>query len=225
MYSRVCRRVERQAVRLDHARARGWSVIAAEPGRAVAGEGRDDARAAVDPANTMIMPVGDIDVCGIVDRDAVGLVETGTSGRTAIPGIAGLAAAGAGRDHTGARVDAPNAMVERVGKIEIAVRVEPDVERAVQQGPRRRPAIAGIAFLAGSHRCRNDPGLLWHRLDTPALRMSILALQKGRSSRRKTAFLRCSFRAADRRGRIAHVCSPHLASPQLWPRSRRWWRR
>ncbi len=124
--------VERQAVRLDHARARGWSVIAAEPGRAVAGEGRDDARAAVDPANTMIMPVGDIDVSGIVDRDAVGLVEAGTRGRTAIPGIAGLAAAGAGRDHTGARVDAPNAMVEGVGKIEVAVRVEPDIERAVQ---------------------------------------------------------------------------------------------
>src|SRR5437763_37424 len=43
-------RVERQAVRLDHACARGWTVIAAEPGGAIAGQGRDDARAAVDPA-------------------------------------------------------------------------------------------------------------------------------------------------------------------------------
>ena len=80
----------------------------------------------------MIMPVGDIDVSGIVDRDAVGFVEAGARGRAAIPGIAGLAAAGAGRDYPRARVDAPYAVVEGVGKIEVAVRVEPDVERAVQ---------------------------------------------------------------------------------------------
>src|SRR6202035_1794596 len=141
------RGVERQAVRLDHPGTRGWSVIAAEPGRAAAGEGRDDARAAVDPPNTMIMRVRNIDVSGVVDRDAVGLVEAAAGGRTAIPGIAGLAAAGAGRDHARARIDAPNAVVERVGKIEVAEWVEPDVERAVQSRPRRRPAIAGIAFL------------------------------------------------------------------------------
>src|SRR4051794_9556968 len=110
-------RVERQPVWLDHARARGWPVITAEPGSAVAGEGRGDSRASVDPPNTMIMSVGDIDVSGIIDRYAVGLVEAGTPGGTAIPRIAGLAAAGAGRDHTGVRIDTPNTMVEGVGKI------------------------------------------------------------------------------------------------------------
>src|SRR5260370_4776893 len=106
-------------------------------------------------------------------------------------------------------------MVKGVGEIEIAARVERDAERAVKQGPPRRTAIAGIAFLAGSNRCRNDPGLLWHRLETPALPGSILAPQKGCSSRGKSTFLRCSFRVVDRRGRVGHVCSPHLASPQV----------
>src|ERR1700730_6599272 len=51
--------IERQAVRLDHARAGSRSTVAAEPRRAVAGEGVDDPRIAIDPANTMVMPVGD----------------------------------------------------------------------------------------------------------------------------------------------------------------------
>ena len=142
-------------------------MIAAEPGRAVAGEGRDNARAAVNPADAMVIPVGDIDASGTIDGDPVGLVEAGPRGRSAISGIAGLAAAGAGRDHTRARIDPPNAMVEGVGKIQVATCVEPDVEWAVQQGARRWPAIAGIALLAGSYRCRNNPGLLWHRPETP----------------------------------------------------------
>ena len=116
----------------------------------------------------MVLPVGDIDASGTIDGDPVGLVEAGPRGRSAISGIAGLAAAGAGRDHTRARLDAPNAMVEGIAKIQVATCVEPDVEWTVKQGARCWPAIAAITLLAGSHRRRNNPGLLWHRLETPA---------------------------------------------------------
>jgi hypothetical protein len=116
----------------------------------------------------MVVPVGDVDVSGIVDRDAVGLIEAGARRRAAaIPGIAGLAAAGPGRDHARARIDAPDAVVEGVRKVEVPARVEADIERSVQQSPRSWPAIAGVALLAGTDHCRNNPGLLRHRLETP----------------------------------------------------------
>src|SRR6516162_1483230 len=71
----VLRRVERQAIRLDHAGARRRSAVAAKSGRAVAGEGSDHAGGAIDPADTVIMSVGNIGIAGPVNRDAVRLVE------------------------------------------------------------------------------------------------------------------------------------------------------
>ena len=59
-------------------------AVAAEPRRAAAGQGRDHARGAVDPADAVVMPVGDIDVARLVDRDAVGLVEASLRRRAAV---------------------------------------------------------------------------------------------------------------------------------------------
>ena len=58
----LLRRVKCQPVGLDQTRARRRSAIAGEPGAAVAGDGGNDARGAVDPADAVIVAVGDIDV-------------------------------------------------------------------------------------------------------------------------------------------------------------------
>jgi hypothetical protein len=157
------RRIKRQPVGLDQTRARRRSAIAGEPSAAVAGDGGNDARGAVDPAHAVIVAVGDIDVAAPVDRDAVGFVEAGFDCRAAVARIAGFAAAGDRRDDAARRVDPPDAMVEGIRKIEIAGRVEADIERPVQRRARGRPAIAGKAALAGADRRRDDPVLLRHQ--------------------------------------------------------------
>src|SRR5882672_3019645 len=101
------------------------------------------------------MPVGDIDVARRVDRDAVGLVEAGLRRRAAVAGIAGLARAGASGDVSGARLDPPDPVVERVGEVEIAARVEADIEGPVQLGSRGRATVPAEPSLAGPDRRRD----------------------------------------------------------------------
>src|SRR5439155_588430 len=84
------------------------AAVAAEPGRAVAGQGRDHARRPVDPTNAVVMPVGDINIARLVHRDAVGLVEASLRRRAAIAGVAGFTRASAGGDIPAARVDPPD---------------------------------------------------------------------------------------------------------------------
>src|ERR1700747_2731351 len=111
----------------------------------------------------MVVAVGDVDVCRLVDRDAVGLGQPRANGGGAPAEITGFARAGAGRDDTGLRIDPPDAMVKGVGKIEIAVRVEADIERPVQEGSFGRSAIPREAPLAGADCRRDNPGLTWHQ--------------------------------------------------------------
>src|SRR3974377_1625850 len=121
----------------------------------------------------MVVAVGDVDVSALVERDAGRFVGPGAGGGTAIAGIAGLARAGAGRDDTGPRIDTTDAVIKRIREVEIAVRIEADIERPAQDGVFGRPAIPGKAPLAGADCRRDNPGLTWHqrplRLQIPIL--------------------------------------------------------
>src|SRR5215471_9626315 len=195
--------IERKAIGLDHPRARRGSIIAAKPRRAVAGKRRYHTGRAIDATNAMIVPVRDIDVSGHVHGDAVWLIKSGAGGGAAIPGIARRATTGDRRDHIGARVDTADAMIERVGEIEISLRIKAHIERAVQQSPGRRPAIAGVALLPRPHRCRNDPGLIRHSWLPRFLRIATdLSTRNETLKRRALDLVRLAFRAGDERGRI-----------------------
>src|SRR3984893_18768605 len=121
------------------------------------------------------MPVGDIDVARLVDGDAGALVEASLRRQAAVAGVPSLARAGTGGDISGARVDPPDPVIERVGKIEIAVRVEVDVEGPVQQGALGWPAVPAETSLAGPDRRRDDPGLFRHGR-SPCLRRSDISI-------------------------------------------------
>src|SRR5271166_4481488 len=99
------------------------------------------------------------------------------------------------------RIDPPDAMVEGVGEIEIAVHVEADIERPVQEGVFARPAIPGKAPLAGADCRRDDPGLTWH--ERPLLV--------------EVSDLSIAFRAGDRRCKLSRIprTSDAMPSPRI----------
>src|SRR5579884_1463983 len=148
--------IERQPVRLGQPGARGGTAVAAEPGLAGAGQGRDHP-GHIDPADDRVEAVGDIEIAGPADRDAVGFVEARLGRRTAVAGISLGAVAGDRRDRAGGGIDAADAVVEGVGEIEVAGGVERHVERAVQHRRLGRAAIAGKPFLPGPDRRRYQP--------------------------------------------------------------------
>ena len=125
--------IERETVGLGKPGARRRPAIAGIGRLAGPSQGRDGTVDGVDAADAAIKAVGDKDVAGTVDRDAIGLVERSPPRRPAIAGVAGLAIAGDGRDAAAPGVDAADAVVEGVGKTEVAGAVEGDAEGAVQQ--------------------------------------------------------------------------------------------
>ena len=144
--------IERETVGLGKPGARRRPAIAGIGRLAGAGQGRDGPIAGVDAADAAIEAVGDKDVAGPVDCDAIGLVERGPRRRSAIAGVAGLAIAGDCRDDAAPGIDAADAVVEGVGETEIPGLIEGNIERAVQQSRLGRAAIAGKALRAGPDR-------------------------------------------------------------------------
>src|SRR5947207_15957731 len=124
--------IERETVGLGKPGARRRPAIAGIGRLAGPSEGRDGTVGGVDAADTAIKAVGDKDVAGTVDCNAIGLVERGPHRRPAIAGVAGLAIAGDGRDAAAAGIDAADAVVEGSGGIGIPGAVEGDVEGAVK---------------------------------------------------------------------------------------------
>jgi hypothetical protein len=110
----------------------------------------------------MVVPVSDVDIRRLVDRDAVGLVEPGQGGGAPIPPIARFARPGAGRDDAGPRIDPPDAVIEGVREIEIAGIVEADIEGPVQPRSIGGSPVSGKTRLAGADRRCDQPGLIWH---------------------------------------------------------------
>src|SRR5438874_13587003 len=89
--------IERETIGLGKPGARRRPAIAGIGRLAGPSQGRDRTVGAVDAADAAIKAVGDKDVAGPVDRDAIGLVARGPQGRPATAGVTGLGAAGAGR--------------------------------------------------------------------------------------------------------------------------------
>jgi hypothetical protein len=108
-----------------------------------------------------------IDVARAVDDDAVGLIHPRLRRRPAVACEAALAGTGYGGDDTGARVDAADAMVVRIGEAQTAIGIEREIERIVQQRLRRSAAIARVTFFTRSGDGTDDPLRVRHRRVPP----------------------------------------------------------
>src|SRR5690606_27116812 len=116
-------------------------------GAAVAGVALDapghggDRPGRIDAADAMVEGVGHVE--GSVGRhvDTTRPVELGLGRRAAVAGEAGGAGAGDGLDGAGG-VDPPDAVVERVGHVEVAGVVEGDALRVGKLRLDRGPAVA-----------------------------------------------------------------------------------
>src|SRR5205823_1152896 len=100
--------------------------------------------ARVDAANARVARVGDVEPPGAVDRDVIGIVKLRVQCRAAVAGEAERAVAGDGRDRT-VDVDAADALIERVGDVNAALRIDRDAERIRELRARCLPAVAAEA--------------------------------------------------------------------------------
>jgi len=75
--------IEREAVRLDHSGGKRRRRRRCTPTNRRR-ESRDDARGGVDPTNAMVMPIREVDISGLVDGNAIGLIEAGPNGGATI---------------------------------------------------------------------------------------------------------------------------------------------
>ena len=106
----------------------------------------DDAGAQVNLADHIVARIGDEEVPGIVDGDAIGIeVELGGGGLPAIARIAYAAVARDGRDHAGGEVDLADHQVARVGDEEVPGAVQRQAGGIVQLGGAGLAAVAGVA--------------------------------------------------------------------------------
>src|SRR5207253_1019597 len=86
--------------------------------RRAAGGGRAGA-GVVDPADAVVVAVGDVEAAGGVEGQAPGCVELGAGGRAAVTAVTGGAVPGHGGDRAAA-VDPPDALVAGVGDVHVA---------------------------------------------------------------------------------------------------------
>ena len=126
-------RAQRQPVRLHQSSLGGWSAIAAVHPRSI-------------PAKVDTTPVVSITRTRRFSRSAkntrpersidhaIGLVQLRARGRPAIAGKSLLAGAANRRDNTARRIDPADAMIERIGKNQAAIRGKRQIERIVQAG-------------------------------------------------------------------------------------------
>src|ERR1700733_9901075 len=135
------------------------ALAAGRGGAAGGGGGVDDGGDAPgrgDFADGVVEGVGDEQVAGAVDGDALGVVEAGGGGGAAVAGeaaeaVAGLVGgvvAGDGGDDPGLGVDPADDVVGRVGDVEVALRVDGEAGGGVQLGERGQAAVSGVAGRA-----------------------------------------------------------------------------
>ena len=62
--------VDNNVIRTVELGAGGGTTVARKPGGAIAGEGTDDAAAAIDPADALVVRIGDEDIPHAVNRNA-----------------------------------------------------------------------------------------------------------------------------------------------------------
>src|SRR5262249_37035178 len=111
--------VEAGVVRLAQRRLRAGAAVAAVALLAVARDRADEAALAVHFAHHRVEAVNDVQTPLRIDDDRVGLVQCRSGGGAAVAAIALLARAGGGGDPAGAQVDLADAVVERLGDVEV----------------------------------------------------------------------------------------------------------
>ena len=148
-------RRDRDAIRGSDLRRRGGSPVAAEPRHPGPGGGGDDS-IGPDAADAKVVLVRDVEGAIGRQRDAIRLLELGRRRRTAIPAVPGGTRPGHRRE-AAVRFDAPNAMVEKVGEIETAIRRDRNHHRIVHLRGDCRPAIAAEPGDARARDGRDDP--------------------------------------------------------------------
>jgi hypothetical protein len=100
------------------------SAIAVVMASACAGEGADYTCRKIDPANAMTSDIGNEETTPIrVDRDTIGLDESGSQGRPEISRVDHRAVPRGRRYHARMAVNLPDSSIEPVGEEEIAARV------------------------------------------------------------------------------------------------------
>jgi len=128
--------------------AYGWPAVAGAAWGAGSGNGSDDAVAG-DSADAMLERIRNVEVAGAVDGHALGRTQSRLHGGAAVPGGDRTTIPGnSGDDAVGG--NHPDAIVEFVGDVEVAVGVRGHTGRLMQLRARGWAAIAGKAWGAVS---------------------------------------------------------------------------
>ncbi len=148
-YINVAGAIHRHALRAVELRAGGRAGIAAESRCSVARESRDGA-ARAHLAHHVIAGVGDVIVAGAVRGDGVRRVHLRAGGRAAIAGVAVAAVAGEGAD-VAARLGHADAVVQRIGDVDMTRPVDRHAGRTVELGCGRGGAVSAEAQRTVAH--------------------------------------------------------------------------
>src|SRR4029077_7574528 len=117
----------------------GRPVITIESGLSGARDGGDDRGLPVDPADAIVVRVGDDQIAVGSDRDAVGRVELRLRGGRVVARETGAERIVAGgRPDVVLRVDATDDVVVRIGKVHVAVRGDGNTPWIVERRLNRR---------------------------------------------------------------------------------------
>jgi hypothetical protein len=143
----VAHRIEDQVSRGHQLRGCGGSAIAVRALLAVAGDGGDEPVGG-DLAHLLVAEIGDIEVAGCVQRQAVGRIELSQIRRTAVAEVAGMSVAGEGGDDAG-RGDFADAVIVGVGQVEVALAVDGDAVRVRELGGGSGAAVAHQVAAGG----------------------------------------------------------------------------
>ena len=145
-------RIHSYAVGRIESRRRGRAAIAGVGLSAVAGYGIDGCTG--DLADAMVVGVGDIDVVAAVDGDRGGITQCRSGGGRAVAGEARITGSRDRADVAAAYFT--NAVVMRVGDVNVAVGVHGHAVGRVEHCAAGRRAIAAKALRAASSNCAHQ---------------------------------------------------------------------
>lgn len=109
----------------------------------------------------MVVPVGDIEVVGCIERQPCRLVQASQSGQASVTEEASDAVSRVGADHSRGHVDAPHAIAVPLTEIDVAERVYRDrvvIRLDADVGARREAAVPGVSEHASAGYRGDDTG-------------------------------------------------------------------
>jgi hypothetical protein len=128
----------------------GGAVVAGEALGAVTSDGGDDAGGGIDAADAVVGGVGEVEVAGGVDGEALWEREGGADGRVGVAGEPEGASTGDGGDDAGTGGNAADEMVVGVGEVEVVGGIEGKALRRVDGGLDSGAVVAGDSLCAGT---------------------------------------------------------------------------